>query len=68
MKIQDIIGKHVKVSKSTITVLNDIGKTAGMITGVDTFYSMPTREQFEHAIRKKEERENEIYFIRVGVD
>lgn len=49
MKIQDIAGRHVKVSRSTITVLNGEGKTAGMITGVETFYTMPPREQFEHA-------------------
>lgn len=49
MKIQDIAGRRVKVSRSTISVLNDDGKTAGMITGVDTFYNMPPREQIEHA-------------------
>lgn len=49
MKIQDIAGRRVKVSRSTISVLNDDGKTAGMITGVDTFYNMPPREQVEHA-------------------
>lgn len=49
MKIQEIAGRRVKVSRSTISVLNDDGKTAGMITGVDTFYNMPPREQFEHA-------------------
>ena len=49
MKIQEIAGRRVKVSRSTISVLNDDGKTAGMITGVDTFYNMPPREQIEHA-------------------
>ena len=43
MKIQEIAGRRVKVSRSTISVLNDDGKTAGMITGVDTFYNMPPR-------------------------
>lgn len=49
MKIQDIVGRRIKVSRSTISVLNDDGKTAGMITGIDTFYNMPPREQVEHA-------------------
>lgn len=48
MKIQDITGRRVKVSRGTITVLNVEGKTAGMITDVETFYTMPPREQFEH--------------------
>ena len=39
MKIQDITGRPVKVSRSTISVLNDDGKTAGMVTRVDTFYT-----------------------------
>lgn len=48
MKIQEVAGRSVKVSRSTISVLGDDGKTAGMITSVDTFYNMPPREQFEH--------------------
>ena len=43
MKIQEIAGRRVKVSRSTISVLNDDGKTAGMI------FNMPPREQIEHA-------------------
>ena len=31
MKIQEIAGRRVKVSRSTISVLNDDGKTAGMM-------------------------------------
>lgn len=48
MRIEDIAGKKIRISASTITVLNDAGKTAGMITGVETFYKMQVREQLEH--------------------
>ena len=49
MQILDIAGRRVKVSHSTISVLNENGKTASMITGVETFHTLPAREQFELA-------------------
>ena len=49
--IMDVAGRHVKVNRNTISFLGNSGKIAGMITGVDTFYSMPIREQVEN-IRK----------------
>lgn len=49
MQILDIAGRRVKVSRCTISVLNEDGKTAGMITGVETFHTLPAREQFELA-------------------
>ena len=48
MRIEEIAGKETIINKSTITVLNDAGKTAGMITGVKTFYTMQVREKMEH--------------------
>lgn len=46
--IMDVVGRHVKVNHNTISFLGNGGKIAGMITGVDTFYSMPIREQVEN--------------------
>jgi len=43
----ELTGKRLKISRSTITVLNESGKTAGMITGVDTFYNVPDRDMFD---------------------
>ena len=49
MIMNDLIGKSLKINKSTITVLNESGKTAGMITGVETFYNIPDRDKFEYS-------------------
>ena len=51
MKIQDIAGHNIKVSRSTITALNNNDKVAGMITNVSTFYNVPPREQSELFVR-----------------
>ena len=47
MEMQNLTGKHLKITKSTISVLNESGKTAGMITGIVTFYNIPDRERFD---------------------
>jgi hypothetical protein len=47
MKMLELTGRRLKINKSTITVLDKSGKTAGMITGVDTFYNVPDRDKFE---------------------
>ena len=47
MEMQNLTGKSLKISKSTITVLNESGKTAGMITGVNTLYNVPVRDSFD---------------------
>ena len=46
MKIQDIVGRPIKISKGTITVLNESGKPAGMITRITTFYNANGGDQF----------------------
>ena len=51
MKIQDIAGHNIKVSRSTITALNNNDKVAGIITNVSTFYNVPPREQSELFVR-----------------
>ena len=47
MIMYDLADKRLKISKSTIAVLNEYGKTAGMITGVDTIYNVPDRVAFD---------------------
>jgi len=47
MKIEDIADKNVTISKSTVSIIGENGKTAGMITNITTFYNVPVREQFE---------------------
>ena len=47
MKMGDLTGKRLIINKSTITVVNESDKTAGMITGVVTFYNVPDRDMFE---------------------
>lgn len=47
MAIKDIANKTIRISARTITVLNDEGKTAGMITGIETFYTMAARDKCE---------------------
>lgn len=46
MKILDVEGKNVKISKRTISVIKN-NKFCGMVTGVDNFYSIPFREQID---------------------
>ena len=40
MKMTDLAGRNIKISAATIVVLNDAGKTAGMIKGVETYYNI----------------------------
>ena len=47
MIMYDFTGKRLKISKSTITVLDESGKITGMITGVDTIYNVPDRVAFD---------------------
>lgn len=41
MKLTDAIGKSIRINANSITVLNDEGKTSGMITKLDTYYNIP---------------------------
>jgi len=47
MKMEQLAGKNIKISGSTIVALNDAGKTAGMVRGLDTYYQMSFRDQME---------------------
>ena len=40
MKMTDLIGKNIKISAGTITLLSESGKTAGMVRSLDTFYNI----------------------------
>lgn len=45
MNMQNITGKNIKVSARSITVLNEAGKTAGVVTNVKTFYTLYSSRQ-----------------------
>lgn len=47
MKLEEIAGRMVRISSHTITVLNDEGKTAGMVRGLRKYKDIPTRDQME---------------------
>lgn len=42
-------GAKVKINKNSITVLNDNGKTAGVITGLQPFLTLQANKQIEYA-------------------
>ena len=66
MKVNEIAGKKIKINARTITVLNDAGKTAGMVTGVETFYSMSARQKYDFysaAKRAGVEKWSRLFFI-----
>ena len=46
MELKQIEGKRVRLSARTITVLNDAGKTAGLVRGLKRFLDLPPRESF----------------------
>ena len=47
MTMQELQGKRVKLSRSTITVKDEEGKTQGMVRGLRRFTDMAFREQVE---------------------
>lgn len=47
MKMQDLQGKRVKLSRATITVKDESGKTCGMVCGLRRYTDMSFREQSE---------------------
>lgn len=49
MTIKELEGKRVMLSRSTITVKDDEGKTKGMVRGLCRFNDAPNSKQFELA-------------------
>lgn len=47
-EIKDCIGKNVKISKNSITIKNDEGKTCGVVRNIISLYDMQANKQFEY--------------------
>lgn len=47
-EIKDCIGKNVKISKNSITIKNEEGKTCGVVRNIISLYDMQANKQFEY--------------------
>ena len=53
-EIKDCIGKNVKISKCSITIKSDIGKTCGVVKNIRKFHDIQTNKQIDyfHLLKK----------------
>lgn len=65
MDIIDLAGRTVRISKQSLTCINDeTGKTAGVVRNVKRFTDLPFREQIEQmAWRKMPSKELQHLFV-----
>ena len=47
MKIQEIKDKRIKIGKTSITVLDERGKTCGIVRGISTFKNLQPNRQLD---------------------
>lgn len=47
-EIKDCIGKNIKISKNSITIKNEEGKTCGVVRNITSLYDMQANKQFEY--------------------
>lgn len=47
-EIKDCANKKVKISKSSITIKNEDGKTCGVVRNIVSLYDMQANKQFEY--------------------
>lgn len=47
-EIKDCIGKNVKISKASITIKNEEGKTCGVIRNITSLYDLQANKQMEY--------------------
>jgi hypothetical protein len=47
-EIRDCIGKNVKISKGSITIKSEDGKTCGVVRNIVSLYDMQPNKQMEH--------------------
>lgn len=52
-EIKDCVGKNVKISKNSITIKNEEGKTCGVVRNIVSLYDMQANKQFEYYKRIK---------------
>jgi hypothetical protein len=53
-EIKDCIGKHVKISKCSITIKNEQGKTCGVVRDITSLYDLQSNKQMEYYKRVKD--------------
>ncbi len=55
MEIMDILGRTVKIGKTSVTVKNtETGKTAGVVRNLRKFFDLPANKQFELSTRVRQ--------------
>lgn len=47
-EIKDCVGKNVKISKNSITIKNEEGKTCGVVRNITSLYDMQANKQMEY--------------------
>lgn len=47
-EIKDCIGKKVKISKGSITIKSDDGKTCGVVRNITSLYDLQANKQIDH--------------------
>ena len=47
-EIKDCIGKNVKISKGSITIKSDDGKTSGIVKNITSLYDLQANRQMEY--------------------
>lgn len=47
-EIKDCIGKNVKISKNSITIKNEEGKTCGVVRNIISLYDLQVNKQVEY--------------------
>lgn len=47
-EIKDCVGRNVKISKNSITIKNEDGKTCGVVRGISSLYDLQPNRQFEY--------------------
>lgn len=47
MQLEQIENRQIKIHKNSITVLNDAGKTAGVVRGITQYKDLPPRISFD---------------------
>lgn len=52
-EIKDCIEKHVKISKNSITIKAEDGKTCGVVRNIVSLYDMQPNKQFEYYSKLK---------------
>jgi hypothetical protein len=47
-EIKDCVGKNVKISKASITIKNEEGKTCGVVRNITSLYDLQPNKQMEY--------------------